>query len=147
MKSPTELSLELLTKTGWRATVVEHFVRQPRGEPMPPCPTCKRSHRSEEDLGYRKDLFGFVDILAVHRNRTLAVQTTSASNISARVRKIQGSVWFEFLKQAGWRIEVHGWGEKGVRVVDMTTMETLWDSVLKSGPRSRKTPRVQATIF
>jgi hypothetical protein len=148
MSSPTQLSLQLLRKLGWQPVVVEHFVRQRQGKELPPCPACKQPRFDRDELGYRKDLFGFVDILALKDNATLAVQTTSLSHVSERVRKIQGVVWFEWVKRAGWRVEVHGWGERGgVRVVDMTTMETAWDAVMRNGPRNRRTPRVQQSIF
>jgi hypothetical protein len=146
--SPTQLSLDLLRKTGWQAEVVEHFVRQHVGHELPPCPTCKQARYDRDELGYRKDLFGFLDILALKDGATLGVQTTSVANVSHRMHKIQCSAWFEWVKRAGWRIEVHGWGERGgVRVIDMTKLETKWDSILKAGPRNRKTPRTQATLL
>ena len=146
--SPTELSLELLRKLGYQAEVVEHFVRQPRGRELGQCPACKQVRRSEETLGYRKDLFGLLDIVALKDGITLGVQTTSASNVSARVAKMRGSVWFEWLKRAGWRLEIHGWGgDRGVRVIDMGKEATEWDSILRNGARSRKRPRVQTGLF
>lgn len=61
----------------------------------------------------RYDLFGFIDLLAIRRGETLAVQTTSASNVSARVRKIAEHENVGAVREAGWRIVVHGWGKKG----------------------------------
>lgn len=61
----------------------------------------------------RHDLFGFVDVLAVGNGRTVAVQTTSRKNSSARVRKIRdehGERLAE-LKRAGWVVLVHGWDQ------------------------------------
>lgn len=63
----------------------------------------------------RQDLFGILDIVAVDRQGlTLGCQTTSASNASARIRKIRQSAAAEVLLQAGWALVVHGWRkEKG----------------------------------
>lgn len=72
----------------------------------------------------RQDLYGFIDVLALHpeTGETLAVQTTSASNVSARVAKIAKHENLPIVRRAGWRIEVHGWRKKGrewvCRVVD-----------------------------
>jgi carbonic anhydrase len=63
----------------------------------------------------RHDLFGFVDILAIRKGETLAVQTTSASNVSARVRKIADHENVAAVRDAGWRIVVHGWRKVGNR--------------------------------
>jgi carbonic anhydrase len=92
--SPTQRSLQRLRQMGYRASVVEHW------NPHAKC---------------RQDLFGFVDILAVHQNETLAVQTTSSDNVAARVRKIRDSAALEAVLQAGWRVQVHGWRKRGTR--------------------------------
>ena len=65
--SPTTLSLKALRDAGYVAAVVEHFNPHKR---------------------IRQDLFGFIDIIAIRPGETLAVQTTSRSNMAARVRKI-----------------------------------------------------------
>jgi hypothetical protein len=77
----------------------------------------------------RKDLFGFIDILAIRTipdldaldphervlaienklRMTVGVQTTSYGNMSARVKKINESPILPILKKAGWKIVVHGW--------------------------------------
>jgi hypothetical protein len=138
--SPTALSLSLLRAQGYLAEVTERFVRIPVKEgdgneahiAVSNCPP---------DIAFRKDLFGCIDILAIKKGQTLAVQTTSIGNISARVKKIQSLVEFEWMKQAGWQVHVHGWKlEKGggVRVINMTTMETLWSSILRKPKRGKK---------
>jgi carbonic anhydrase len=63
----------------------------------------------------RQDLFGFGDILAVKDGETLVVQTTSAGNASARVKKILALPSYRIVKAAGWRVVVHGWGLRGPR--------------------------------
>lgn len=134
--SPTQLSLKLLRNLGYSALRVEVDMRIPQeGE--------------EEDLVFKRDLFGILDIIALKDGVTLGVQPTSLPNVSARVRKIQGSAWFEWLKRAGWRLEVHGWDLEtpngGVRVINLLERDaqgqelypTAWSSVVSRGRRSR----------
>lgn len=132
-KSPTELSLSMLRASGHYCEVTEHFKKPPG-----------------MSSGYRKDMLGFVDILALKRNITLAVQTTSIGNISARVHKIAGLITFEWAKRAGWMIHVHGWDLEArhgeVRVIDMTTMTTLWTEIVRNGGKRKNTPRVQTAL-
>lgn len=92
MKGPTQRSLKVLRDAGWQCAVVEKWN-----------PAIKR----------RKDLFGFIDILAVREGKTLAVQTTSNSNCAARYRKIKTecAAEFEQVRAAGWVVHVHGWAK------------------------------------
>ena len=57
----------------------------------------------------RKDLFGFIDILALNGPDTIAVQSTSWSNVSARAKKIADSEHLAAVRAAGWTILIHGW--------------------------------------
>lgn len=57
----------------------------------------------------RQDLFGIIDIVVIRGEETIGVQSTSYSNVSARVRKIAESEHIGALRDAGWRIVVHGW--------------------------------------
>ena len=63
--------------------------------------------------GIKRDLYGFIDFLAVSPNETLGVQATSLANTSARRRKILGErneqarAW---LACPGRRLEIWGWG-------------------------------------
>jgi hypothetical protein len=92
-KSPTELSLDYLRKSGYIAVVVEHW----------------NAH-----AGVRQDLLGFADILAFKPGQVVLCQTTSWENFGARISKIWKSpIAWEWLK-AG-RVVVHGWGPKGIR--------------------------------
>jgi hypothetical protein len=87
--TPTKLTLRHLRDAGWPLVeVVEHWNPHAR---------------------VRNDLFGFVDVLAVRPGETLAVQTTTAANVSARVRKIADHSNIAALREAGWAIEVWGW--------------------------------------
>lgn len=87
--SPTQLSLKELRKTCATVQVVEVWnphVRQ------------------------RKDLFGFIDILAISEaGETIAVQSTSWGNTSSRASKIAESEHVASVRKAGWRILIHGW--------------------------------------
>lgn len=91
--TPTQRSLAHLRAAGYHCEIVEHFVRFP-----PP--------------GHRKDLWGWCDIIAVRPGEVLAVQTTSRSEVSKRVRKIAESETVDKVREAGVRIVVHGWHGK-----------------------------------
>jgi hypothetical protein len=57
----------------------------------------------------KNDLFGFIDVVAISKDETLAVQVTSKSNMSSRIKKISESDNYPLVMGAGWRIIVHGW--------------------------------------
>jgi hypothetical protein len=57
----------------------------------------------------RHDLFGIIDILAIQDGETIAVQSTSWSNVASRIKKMAESDAIEHLRKAGWKILVHGW--------------------------------------
>ena len=64
-------------------------------------------------------------MLAVKGQETLAVQTTSGSNVSKRVAKIADAEATPVLREAGWRLHVHGWSKRAngrweLRVVDVS---------------------------
>jgi hypothetical protein len=50
----------------------------------------------------------FIDILAIKRGETLAVQAT-ASGVSDRIKKIMDSEYLPKVREAGWKIQVWGW--------------------------------------
>lgn len=88
MDSPTQRTLKEMRKRGYYAFVTEHwngFTKQ------------------------RSDLFGFCDVLCLGENEAIAVQTTSLSNISARIKKITDHENVEAVRKAGIRILVQGW--------------------------------------
>jgi hypothetical protein len=100
--TPTQRSLAHLRAAGWQVAIVEHWNPFAR---------------------IRQDLFGVLDLLAVRDGVTLGVQTTSGSNVSARVRKIAESETVPALREAGWLLHVHGWrkganGRWALREVD-----------------------------
>ena len=96
--TPTQRSLKYLRADDWFCAVVEHWNNFAR---------------------IRQDLFGVVDILAIRDGETLAVQTTSGSNVSARVRKIADAEATPHIRAAGWRFEIHGWSKnsRGIYVL------------------------------
>ena len=88
--SPTSRTLKLLRDEGWRAAVVEKWI---------------------PGVNIRKDLFEFIDILALKGGETLAVQACAASSMSARQHKIVDDCAEQLsdVREAGWRVEVIGW--------------------------------------
>ena len=93
--TPTQLTLRHLRADGWPLVeVVEHWNPHAR---------------------IRQDMFGFVDVIAVRRGETLAVQTTSAANVSSRIRKIAEHPNVGAVREAGWTIRVHGWRKRSGR--------------------------------
>lgn len=102
--TPTQRSLRYMRDQGYVAEVVEHWV-----------PFAK----------VRRDLFGILDIVCLGANETVGVQTTSASNVSARVKKITESAHLGALRRAGWKLVIHGWrknaaGKWVLREVDVS---------------------------
>jgi hypothetical protein len=98
--SPTQRTLFYLRKKGYTAVITERW---------------------NSFAKIRQDMFGIVDVLAVRSGETLAVQCTSAPNVASRVTKIAEHESTPRLREAGWRIEVHGWtkGKRGdPRIVD-----------------------------
>lgn len=95
MNSPTQRSLARLRSQGWLVAVVERWNPYAR---------------------IRQDLFGFIDLIAIRGADILAVQATSASNVSSRMLKIKSTqaaaLWLESPTR---RIVVHGWSKRGDR--------------------------------
>jgi len=85
--SPTQRSLAYLREQGYLVAIVERWNPHAR---------------------IRQDLWGWCDLLAIRKNEVLAVQVT-ASAVSERIRKIQESETVAAVRDAGIRIEVHGW--------------------------------------
>lgn len=92
--SPTQRTVAELKKRGYRAAIVERWNSFAR---------------------IRQDLFGIVDVLAIGNGETLAIQCTSGSNVSARVRKIAEADATPDMRKAGWKIVVWGWRKNSKR--------------------------------
>jgi len=89
--TPTQRTLKKLRAEGYTAAVVE---------------------RRNPGAFITHDLFGFIDVLAIREGETLAVQTTSGSNVSARIKKIAESEHLAAVRAAGWTIHGHGWRKR-----------------------------------
>ena len=94
--SPTQRSLAYLRKQGFTCAITEHW---------------------NMFAHIRQDLFGFIDIVCLRGGDSgiLAIQTTSTSNTSARVKKILDNPIHSLWLGSGNRISVHGWSKKGAR--------------------------------
>lgn len=80
------LTIELMTNRGYDCFDTEHH-----------------------SFGRTYDLFGFCDVLCLSAVDIVAVQATSRSNISARIRKIEEHENLAAVRKAGIRILVQGW--------------------------------------
>lgn len=96
-KSPTQRTLEEMRSRGYFCWIVEHWNHFAR---------------------IRQDLWGFADVLCLGENEVIAVQTTSYSNVSARIKKIADHENVGAVRKAGIKILVHGWDGKKLREVD-----------------------------
>ena len=92
--SPTQLSIKYLKDQGYTVAIVEHY---------------------NYFAKIRQDLFGFIDIIALKGKETLAIQTTTATNMSARITKISNNEYVGAVRDAGWTIHVHGWHQDDKR--------------------------------
>lgn len=88
MSSPTARSLKELRRRGLLADVVERWI---------------------PGANIRKDLYGFIDILAIGDGRIVGVQATSGSNMASRIAKIADHANLGAVRGAGIEIWVHGW--------------------------------------
>lgn len=86
--SPTQRTLKALRDEGFLVEVVERWI---------------------PGANIRKDLFSFIDIVAIKGGRTLAVQACSGGDINKRVDKITNHENLPAVREAGWEIQVWGW--------------------------------------
>jgi len=101
--TPTQRTLAYLREEGYLCAIVEKW---------------------NPHVKIRQDLFGFIDILAIKKGETLAVQCTS-TGVAARVKKIQESEYLARVREAGWKIYVIGWsknskGKYVMRLLDIS---------------------------
>jgi carbonic anhydrase len=101
--TPTQRSLAALRELGYLVEVVEKWNSFTRT---------------------RKDLWGWADLLAIRRGEVLAVQVTS-EGVANRVKKVTESETIARVREAGVRVEVHGWrknvkGRYVQRIVDLS---------------------------
>lgn len=90
MRGPTQRSLNLLRSQGYTVYVVESY---------------------NAFAKVRRDLFGFIDICAIHPDKkgVLGVQTTSGSNLAARITKAEALDAYKLWINTGNAVEFHGW--------------------------------------
>jgi hypothetical protein len=88
--TPSQRSTALLRERGYIVATVEHYNF-----------FTKRKH----------DLFGCIDLLAIGNGETLAVQVTSKSNMSSRIKKIENAEALPEMLRSNWRVIVHGWAK------------------------------------
>ena len=94
--SPTALSLRALREAGFFVAVVERWIPH---------------------ANVRRDCYGWADLLACHPDQRGArlIQVTTASNLSARVRKAKDNPALLAWIRAGGKIYAHGWRKKDGR--------------------------------
>lgn len=87
--SPTQRSLKLLRDLGWHAQVVERW---------------------NPHAFIRQDLYGWIDIIAVHPTfGILGVQTTTGDHLAHRIQKASGNAALVAWVVAGGKLCAHGW--------------------------------------
>ena len=132
--TPTQRTLDLCRKHGWTVSVTEYWQSSFTNQKVIDAAKdyarerCEATHHDllmavkemeHRSPGVRKDLFGFIDIIAItDEHQIVAYQATSTSNMSARKTKIltecggTAKAWLE----AGGRIIVIGWKEYATRI-------------------------------
>jgi len=70
------------------------------------------------------DLAGILDFIAIGTGRTIGIQVTSVSNMSARQKKMKDSAWTQKFLSAGWEVWIVGW-EKGANGRFEATVKNL----------------------
>jgi len=123
MSSPTARTLARLRRLGYVADVVERWLAP---------------------VQRRKDYLGCIDIIAAKSGEpVLALQATSLSNVSARVKKARAApgltVW---LATGHASFQVWGWAKQGdrwgVKVVELRAADLA--AVVIEAPRRRRRP-------
>jgi hypothetical protein len=100
LSSPTQRTLAYLRKQGCELVAV--------------------TEKWNQHARIRQDLFGVIDVLAIHGERIIAVQSTSAANVSSRINKIaeaeytnpetgEKALVLAALLKAKISVYVHGW--------------------------------------
>lgn len=99
MSSPTSRTLEMYRKFGATIQVVEKF---------------------NQFSKTRLDLFGCIDLVAMHENSIIGIQATSGSNHSARRVKSLALPGLKLWLQCGGRFQIVSWTKKVTRNMDGT---------------------------
>lgn len=91
-RSPSALTAEHYTNLGGIIGTVERFI---------------------PGRNIRVDLFGFIDQICLLDGETIAIQATSWTNVSSRVKKIAECECLDAVRKANWKILVFGWKHLG----------------------------------
>lgn len=76
--------------------------------------TCAITERWNAFAKIRQDLFNFADVLAFQGDVTMAVQTTSGTNVAHRLEKIMANPIAKLWCAGGFRmLVIHGWAKRG----------------------------------
>lgn len=94
--------------------------------------TCYVAERWNAFARRREDMFTFIDIVAIHPDHpgVLGIQTTSKSNMKARILKIKREPIAKIWLAGGNRIIVDGWEKKGFRY-ELTQYEVTPENIFK----------------
>ena len=94
--SPTQHSLKHLRKEGYTVAIAEKY---------------------NSFTHMRNDLFGWIDICAIHPEKqgVLGIQTTSTPHVPERIKKAMALDSFKTWLQAGNSAEFWGWAKRGAR--------------------------------
>ncbi len=125
VSSPTARTLAECRKRGWSVGVVERWIPQAR---------------------IRQDLFGFIDLVAMDGKCIYGIQSTSGSNLSARLKKIGAEPRALAFVESGGRILVQGWRKlKKTGRWEVREIEVTKEMLCISGTNSTDTPPSPAT--
>jgi hypothetical protein len=78
----------------------------------------------------KKDLFKFIDFVAIHphKKELLAIQTTSKSNLTTRIKKAEGLDAYWHWLRTGNPVTFHGWYKEA----GMWRLKEVWKDGTKS---------------
>lgn len=139
--TPTARTLNRLRRLGYVAAVSEKWVTIP-------------ARNAQPARKFRRDLFGIVDIVAIHPRMTgtLYVQSTTKGNLASRVCKAQeeATVAVRAMLAAGNKFEVWGWfelaGKWEVKIVTVRLKDLA--AVVVANPKRRpKSRQRQGELF
>ena len=94
--SPTQRSKKLLEQQGYTVAIVEKW---------------------NPHANIRQDLFGFIDLLAIHPEikGCLGIQTTTRAHQADREKKALANENFQVWLSSGNQFHIHGWAKVGPR--------------------------------
>lgn len=107
--SPTQRTLAYLRGLGWTCYITEHYNAFAR---------------------VRRDLFGFIDIVALHPDKkgVLGVQATTGSNLSARILKAEALPAYYLWLKTGNAVQFFGW-----RKLKTGRKQRTWQPLIRHG--------------